>query len=167
MQTLSHVSHEHHARLREYVDQLYEMATCSSCDCLDTGRLIGALATLRELHEGLTTMLIPHMEAVEAVVYPTLERLMADRAASVPMLHEHGEIRRLVASMGRALDQAEQDVDRGQVLAMRRLLLRLHVLLKTHLSEEELYLPILENRLTPGQEAALARSLDHIAEARL
>jgi hypothetical protein len=49
------------------------------------------------------------------------------------------------------------------VLALRRVLLRLHALLKTHLSEEELYIPILEDRLTPAEEAALARALDHLA----
>jgi hypothetical protein len=30
-----------------------------------------------------------------------------------------------------------------------------------------LYIPILEDRLTPGQEAALARALDHLADERL
>ncbi len=50
------------------------------------------------------------------------------------------------------------------VLALRRVLLRLYVLLKTHLSEEELYLPILEDRLTSSEEGALARALDHLAD---
>ena len=46
-------------------------------------------------------------------------------------------------------------------------MLRLHVLLKAHLDEEELYLPILEDRLTPDGEAALGRALDHLAAAGL
>ena len=36
-------------------------------------------------------LLIPHMEAVEAAVYPTLERLLAGREAIMPMREEHAE----------------------------------------------------------------------------
>lgn len=53
------------------------------------------------------------------------------------------------------------------MLALRRVLLRLYALLKTHLAEEELHIPILEDRLTPAHEAALARALDHLAAERL
>ena len=62
---------------------------------------------------------------------------------------------------------ADTHADRMAVLALRRVLLRLYVLLKTLPSEEELYIPILEDRLTPAQEAALARALDHLATERL
>jgi hypothetical protein len=33
--------------------------------------------------------------------------------------------------------------------------------------EETLYIPILEGKLTPAEEAALARALDHVAAERL
>lgn len=118
------------------------------------------------MHDGLTRMLIPHMETVEAAVYPTLERLVADRGTTVPMAHEHVEIRRLVGAIGEFADHPQSHADRGAVLALRRVLLRLHAL-KAHLAEEELYIPILENRLTPVEEAALARALDHVAAERL
>ena len=167
MSVLSAVSHQHHALLRDYVNRLYALGACLNSDCLDT---VGALAELRELHvleRGLREMLMPHMDAVEAAVYPTLERIMDDRQGSAPMRLEHEEIRRLVASFARIIATAEAHLDRGCVLALRRVMLRLHVLLTTHLDEEELYLPILEDRLTPAGEAALARALDHLAETRL
>ena len=107
------------------------------------------------------------MEAVEAAVHPTLERLVADRLTSVPMAAEHQEIRRLVAALGAFTTSDPAHANRLGVLALRRILLRLYMLLKTHLSEEELYIPILEDRLTPAQEAALARALDHLAAERL
>jgi hemerythrin-like domain-containing protein len=112
-------------------------------------------------------MLIPHMEAVEAAVYPTLERLLADRQTTAPMAREHVEIRRLVGAIGEFAEHPQAHADRGAVLALRRVLLRLYALLKAHLSEEELYIPILEDNLTPAQEAALARALDHVAAERL
>jgi iron-sulfur cluster repair protein YtfE (RIC family) len=167
MQNLPRVSHEHHERLWQLVEQLDTWADCLNSDCLDTTKLIERLPELRKLYEGLTDLLIPHMEAVEASVYPTLQRLLADRQATAPMAAEHLEIRRLVASIGEFADHPQAHADRGAVLALRRVLLRLYSLLKTHLSEEELYIPILEDRLTPAEEAALSRALDHVAAERL
>jgi hemerythrin-like domain-containing protein len=167
MQNLPRVSHQHHDRLWRYVDQLDTLADRLSSDSLDTTRLIEELPELRELHDGLTRMLIPHMEAVEAAVYPTLERLLAGSHQTAPMALEHDEIRRLVGAIGEFAEQPQAHLDRGAVLALRRVLLRLYALLKTHLSEEELYIPILEDSLTPAQEAALARALDHVAAERL
>ena len=162
MQTLTGISHEHHDLLWRHVDQLIDLADCLDCDCLDRGELVARLPQLHDVHDALTQRLIPHMEAVEAAVYPTLERLLADRGTTVPMVVEHQEIRRLVASLGAFIDDPTAHDDRPAVLRLRRILLRLHALLKTHLAEEELYIPILEDRLTPGQEAALARALDHL-----
>ncbi|MGC8635092.1 MAG: hemerythrin domain-containing protein [Candidatus Limnocylindrales bacterium] len=167
MQTLSHVSHEHQQRLWSYVEQLNAFADCLDFDCLDPCRLAERLPELRELHDGLTTQLIPHMEAVEAVVYPTLERLLGESGKTAPMAREHDEVRRLVAAIGEFAEHPEEHTDRIAILVLRRRVLRLHALLKTHLAEEELYLPIMEGRLTPGQEAALARALDHLAASRL
>ncbi len=167
MQNLPRVSHEHHDRLWHYVAQLNSLADRLSSDSLDTTRLIEELPELRELHDGLTNMLIPHMEAVEAAVYPTLERLLAERQTTAPMAREHVEIRRLVGAIGEFTEHPQAHADRGAVLALRRVLLRLYALLKAHLSEEELYIPILEDNLTPAQEAALARALDHVASERL
>ena len=40
-------------------------------------------------------------------------------------------------------------------------------MLKVHLAEEELYLQVLERRLTDGEKAVLARSLDHAMAEKL
>jgi iron-sulfur cluster repair protein YtfE (RIC family) len=168
MLQLTKVSHEHHEQLWRYVNELYDIADCLDSDCLDTPGLTEGLPRLRDVYAGLTTQLIPHMEAVEAAVYPTLERLVAEEQTTVPMAEEHQEIRRLVAALGVFIeDDQPAHRDRAAVLALRRVLLRLHTLLRTHLSEEELYIPILEDRLTEPQEAALARALDHLATERL
>lgn len=167
MQPLTRVSHEHHDLLWGYVNQLNDLADCLNCDCLDNARMAEQLPQLREVHDGLTNRLIPHMEAVEAAIHPTLERILADRGAVVPMAAEHAEIRRLVTALAAFTDDPAAHADRMAVLALRRVLLRLYTLLKTHLSEEELYIPILEDRLTPAHEAAIARALDHQAAERL
>ncbi len=163
--SLPRVTHEHHGRLHAIVDQLNALGDCSNGDCLDSNRLRDARPMVEEIHRGLMTLLIPHMEAVEAAVYPTLERLLADRAIIVPMRGDHAEIRRLTSVIGRFVDHPEARIDRGTVLLMRRTLLRLYAILKAHLIEEELYVPILEDRLTAQQAEELATALDHAAGA--
>jgi len=167
MHVISHVSHEHHALLRGYVERLHTLATSLCPDCIDTPGALAELAELAELQDGLRTKLMPHMDAVEAAVYPALERIMDDRLASAPMRREHEEIRRLIERIGEFVDASDRHMDHYAVLALRRAMLRLHVLLTTHLNEEELYLPILEDRLTPEGEAALGRALDHLAAVPL
>ena len=162
MKTLPAVSHEHHERLMAIVDELNSMADCSDGDCLDTSRLVEARPAIEQIHRDLTTLLIPHMDAVEAAVYPTLERLLAGREAIVPMRAEHAEIRRLTGIIGHFVEHPEGHIDRGVVLLMRRCLLRLYAILKAHLAEEELYEPILEDRLTAQEAVELAHSLDHV-----
>ena len=167
METLPRVSHEHHDRLWHIVRQLGSLADCPDADCLDTSRLRQIRPVVSEIHHDLTSLLIPHMEAVEAAVHPTLEGLLSDRRAMVPMAREHVKIRRLVAVIGGFVDHPEAHLERGTVLALRRALLRLCALLKAHLAEEEMYLPILEGRLTPEQAEDLAKALDHMAGVAL
>jgi hypothetical protein len=167
MPALTTVSHEHHHVLWHYIDLLDSLAERLEADCLDSVGLVEELPLLREAHEGLTRHLVPHMDTVEAAVYPTLERLASTHDSVVPMALEHREVRRLVASLGSLIDGLPSAVDRGSVLTLRRILIRLHALLKAHLSEEALYIPILEDRLTPTEEAALARALDHQADLPL
>lgn len=164
---LTRISHEHHDRMWRHVNQLSDLAECLNCDCLDSGRLVAQLPELREAVDGLNSLLIPHMEAVEAAVHPTLERILADRRRMLPMAAEHVEIRRLVTSLAVFADDPVAHADRVAVLALRRILLRLHALLSAHLTEEALYIPILGDRLTPAEEAALARALDYLAAERL
>jgi hypothetical protein len=168
MLPLTKVTHEHHDLLWRYVNQLNALADCLNGDCLDSARLAAQLPQLRDVHDGLVQHLIPHMETVEVAVHPTLNRLLSTRGVTAPMAVEHEEIRRLVAALGRATSvDAAATIDRASVLTLRRVLLRLYVLLKAHLSEEELYLPVLEGRLTAAEEAALARALDHLVSERL
>jgi hypothetical protein len=160
-------AHGQHVPLEDYVNRLYAVAVCLGSDCLGTVGVQAGLAALRDLERGLREDLLPHMDAIEEAVCPTLERIIDDRQGSLAMRHEHEETRRLLARLGAIVDSVEGHPDRGTVLALRRLMMRMHVLLRAHLDEEELYLPVLEGRMTPERETALARTLGHIAAARL
>ena len=106
MSTLPTVSHEHHDRLHAIADQLHALSDCSDSDCMDTSRLIAARPAIEEIHDGLVTYLIPHMEAVETAVYPVLERLLAQTGSMGVMQHDHAQIRQLTAVIGEFLGPA-------------------------------------------------------------
>ncbi len=167
MDDLTTGSRQHQAVLRGYVQRLYDLAGNLDDESLGTPGLLSEEGDLKDLLDGLRGTLLPHMDALEVAVVPTLSRITAGHPAGAPMAHEHHDMRRLVDQIGAVVDQPEGDLDRYSVLSLRRAMLRLHVLLRTHLDEEDLYLPILEGPLSPEAEAELGRALDHLAAARM
>ncbi len=159
METLGRVSRAHRERLRPCIEQLRVLA-----DRLDRSAVAACLPALRDVHHCLTSDVLPHMEAVEAAVHPVLERIRAERWVPDMLAEEHDEIRRLVDLVGEfaALPEAHAGLDADPALgdALRQL----YDLLVRHLAEEARQLASLEGHLTPGQEAALARALDHVIE---
>ena len=114
--------------------------------------------------EFISTQLVPHIEAIELTLYGELDRVMEHRHSMDPMREEHDRLRALFASLyefGHAIDRGQFGPE--EALALRRVLFRLYSLLKVHLSEEEMYLAVLERDLTSEQKAVLARGIDHAA----
>jgi hypothetical protein len=155
--SLRTTSEHHHARLIPHVDRLLvlaEMVGEVDCESLH--------ALFEEEHAFIIGQLVPHMDAIEHALYDQLERLLDHRHSMVPMRQEHEAMRHLIAELGRYRAHAETcDWSSVEGLALRRLLYRLHSLLKVHLAEEELYLGVLERNLTDAEKDALARGLDH------
>jgi hypothetical protein len=155
--TLPQVSVEHHERLMHQVDLMP-----------GTGDLVGAapLAELRPRIEGmsgfLTGLLIPHMDAAERTLYPELERLLQNRHSMTPMRREHDEIRKLVTDLVRRQHRLDDGrLPTGEAVALRRIIFRLYALLKVHLAEEQLYLGIIEQGVSPESAEALAAAMEH------
>jgi hemerythrin-like domain-containing protein len=155
--TLPRVSHEHHERLMHEVDRMPA-----------TGDLIGSVpvAELRplvdEMSAFLTGLLIPHMEAAERTLYPELERMLQNRHSMTPMRREHGEIRQLVADLGRVQGELHEGrLTTGEAVALRRAVFRLYALLKVHLAEEQLYVGIIEHGVSAESAEALAAAMQH------
>jgi hypothetical protein len=157
MSSIAQVSHEHHDRLMPHVDALAELAAS-----LGDRAPEGFAAVCEAEHRFLVEQLLPHMEAIETVLYDELERLMAGRHTMGPMREEHAELRRLVDALGRyhAL-LARGELGTPAIIGLRRLLYRLHALLRVHLAEEELYLRVLERNLSAEAIEALALGIDH------
>jgi plasmid stabilization system protein ParE len=156
MTTLADTVHEHHDALLPRVDGL-----------LETARLVGSLPCeelrprVLETRAFLADMLIPHMEAAERAVYPRLEAILTDTGALGPLRREHQEVRRLVAELDRLCATHEGPYRRGEALALRRCLYRLHAIVRVHLDEEEMMAQLLAHRIDPEEATAIARDLAH------
>lgn len=155
--TLTQTSHEHHSRLLPHVDRLLEIA-----GMVGDERPAELRTALESEYAFVTEQLVPHMEAAEKALYPQLDMLLEDPTAMAPMRREHAEVRRLIGQM-RTLTYTMPDdgPTPGDAIALRRVLTRLHGILKVHLAEEEHYLPLLERHLSDEERHALASGMEH------
>jgi Hemerythrin HHE cation binding domain len=151
--TLPRVVHEHHDVLVPHVDALAVIA-----DGIGTLPAETLSERLRAEHAFITGQLLPHMEQTEATIYPALERLLQNRHSMTPMVREHEELRTMVTELG-GIRVGSGEI--GVQLRLRRLLYRMHALLKVHLAEEQAYVGILERNLSPEETDELARGLVH------
>jgi len=156
MHALPNAAHAHHAALVPHVETL--------------GALAGELAEpspdylerLRAEHRFLTGQLMPHMEQIEATLYPELERLMQNRHSMAPMRREHEDLRGLAAEVGALMTR---ELDLATRTRLRRVLYRMHALLLTHLAEEQAYLGVLDHNLSDEEQQSLARAMEHAVAA--
>jgi iron-sulfur cluster repair protein YtfE (RIC family) len=155
--TLPRVTHEHHERLMRHVDEMPAIGTM-----LLAAPMAELKPRLLELDGWLTGLLIPHLEAAEATLYPELERMLQNRHSMAPMRREHDEIRRLVAEYSRLLKAVGDERPHvGKMVALRRVLYRLYALLEIHLVEEEVLVPIVTHGVTDEAAEVMAAALKH------
>jgi iron-sulfur cluster repair protein YtfE (RIC family) len=155
--TLPRVAHEHHERLMQHVDEMPAVGKM-----MLTAPMAELKPRLLELDGWLTGLLIPHLEAAEATLYPELERMLQNRHSMAPMRREHAEIRRLVAEFSRlvkALGDERPHV--GRTVAVRRVLYQLYALLEIHLVEEEVFIPIVSHGVSDEAAEVMAAALKH------
>ncbi len=158
MPAVTDVGHEHHERISEVLDQLPELAD-----------MLGQRPRPAAFDEGLASLvrfvtetLEPHIEAVEASLYPELDRLMRKRHSMLQMRREHEDLRGLISRLGVFLQAVEADaLGPAGTIGLRRVLYRIYALMKVHLAEEEEYMRVLALNLSEEEQAELARGLKH------
>ena len=157
MPTLPHVAHEHHERLMARIEEMPAVGKA----ILDAPAE-ELHAKLAELDGWLNGLLLPHMDAAEATLYPELERMMQNRHSMKPMRREHEEIRRLVGELsGLVKGVGEKRPSIGKQIALRRVLYRLYALLEIHAVEEEMYIPLVQHGITDEASEAMAAAMKH------
>ena len=129
---------------------------------------IGSAAT-ESIREGvgqayafLIHQLIPHAQAEEQVLYPTVGRLLGALEATETMSRDHLEVIRLTEELeALRLHLYYTPVSESNEQALRRVLYGLYAIIKLHLAkEEEIYLPILEARLPAEEVNGLVEAME-------
>ena len=158
MTAVTDAGHEHHQRITEALDRLPELADMLA----ERPRPDAFEADLAALHRFVTATLEPHMEAVEASLYPALDRLMQNRHSMLQMRREHEDLKRLITRLGLFLEAVQAEaLGPAGTIGLRRVLYRLYALLKVHLAEEEEYMRVLSRNLTGQEQVELTKGLEH------
>ena len=130
-------------------------------------RASDVLSLVDEALEFLTHHLIPHAMAEDEVLYPVVQRIMGAPEATATMSRDHAEVHRMTQSLEdlrarlRAGDTGD-DIDRE----LRRVLYGLYAVVMLHFAkEEEVYVPLLEERLDESEASAMFKAM-HEAAAR-
>jgi hemerythrin-like domain-containing protein len=160
--SLPQTGHEHHERIREQIDRLPALIDMLELrpQSPETGPAF--LAS----YEFITGTLWPHVQVVEESVYPELERLMQNRHSMAPMRREHDELRRLIEAIGQYVERVEAGpLKPADAMGLRRLLIQLYALVKTHIAEEAEYLRVLQGNLSAEEQDAIVAGLAHAGSA--
>ena len=161
MTTVTQPLREEHKELLPHIESLKaagdavsELATPELLEAID-----GAYAFL--IHH-----LIPHAQAEDKALYPVVQKVMGAPEATATMSRDHVEVGRLTTELGelRAL-LGTGSLAPGQAKDLRRVLYGLYALVKVHFAkEEEVYLPLLDARLTQGEAHAMFETMEAAAK---
>ncbi|MBB6347877.1 hemerythrin domain-containing protein [Nonomuraea muscovyensis] len=149
---------DEHAHLLPHIETL-----CTVADTLDHTTPEALDTALTELELFLRDHLIPHAEAEDRVLYPVIDRVMGAAEATATMSRDHVEVGRLAHELGTLHDALDREgLSDERRAALRRVLYGLYTLVKVHFAkEEELYLPLLEQRLQASEAEQLFVELAH------
>jgi iron-sulfur cluster repair protein YtfE (RIC family) len=117
----------------------------------------------------LIHQLIPHAQAEEQVLYPTVGRLLRALEATDTMSRDHLEVIRLTEELeALRLHLFYAPLSESDEQALRRVLYGLYAIIKLHLAkEEEIYLPLLEARLAASEVDRLVEAMERtVTEAK-
>ncbi len=152
---------EHRELLPRVADlrEVGDLAGDASADDL-APRLRGAASFLHD-------HLLRHARAEEAALYPAIERLTGCPELTGTMRRDHAEIARLSAELEAVgLSSGTAGFGPETRRRLRELLYGLHAIVALHFAkEEEVYLPLLDARLTPDEAAQLFARLEAAAAA--
>jgi iron-sulfur cluster repair protein YtfE (RIC family) len=150
---------EHH-QLLPHVRQFRELA-----DMVGDAPIDALAQGVDEAHRFITHELLPHAEAEDRVLYPAVARLMGAAEATRAMSRDHLAINRMGSELADLRDafRASPAGD-AHLKALRRVLYGLHAVVTLHFAkEEEIYLPLLETRLSEHKMNDLLAAMEAAA----
>lgn len=151
---------DEHRHLRPHIDALRVSAEAVGSEDLAELRM-----RISDDVAFLTRHLAPHAMAEDAVLYPVVAEVLGAPEATATMQRDHAEVGRLTAELAMLGEQLDAVDTIGDDLAndLRRVLYGLHALINVHFAkEEEIYVPILEQRLDAARAEALIAEMSAV-----
>jgi hemerythrin-like domain-containing protein len=133
----------------------------AAADAVGSGR-DALVVLLGEAFDFLVLHLIPHAAAEDSALYPEVQRVMGAREATATMSRDHVEVHRLTEALGTLRARVQAGESSGALdNELRRVLYGLHALIRLHFAkEEEVYVPLLAERLTEAEARAMFRAME-------
>lgn len=160
MTTLTQPLRDEHKELLPHVELLRTVA-----DAVGTAQGASVQQDVEEVYRFLTTHLTPHAQAEERALYPVVSRLMGAPEATATMIRDHVAIAQLTAELGELRSQiAGAAINETQQKQLRRVLYGLYAVVSVHFAkEEEIYLPVLDARLTAEEAREMFEAMEKAA----
>jgi iron-sulfur cluster repair protein YtfE (RIC family) len=120
---------------------------------------------IEQSYNFLIRQLIPHAQAEEKALYPMVEKAMGAPQVTATMGRDHLEVERLTEVLGTLrVHRTQLSITFDQAMTLRRVLYGLYTLVKLHFAkEEEIYLPLLDSKLTAEEAKAMFTAMDAAA----
>jgi iron-sulfur cluster repair protein YtfE (RIC family) len=161
MNTLTQPLREEHKELFPSVDRIRQVA-----DLIGEAPVSEVQQGVEDVYDFLAYHLKPHAEAEDAALYPVVQKVLGSPDATRTMSRDHVEVGRYIeelASLKEHLNSVALTPD--QVQSLRRVLYGVYALVKVHFAkEEEVYLPILDQRLTPEAAQEMFEAMEEAAQ---
>jgi iron-sulfur cluster repair protein YtfE (RIC family) len=160
MTQLTQSLREEHRELLPHLTQIQAIA-----DTIGTVPIASIRQGIDDISAFLTHQLLPHAQAEERALYPVVGRLMDAPEATATMSRDHVEITRLTEQLGELRSRlGNETLEMSQEHALRRVLYGLSALVAVHFAkEEEIYLPLLDARLSPHETTSLFATMEMAA----
>jgi len=120
---------------------------------------------VEEIYDFLANHLKPHAEAEDAALYPVVQQVLGSPDATKTMSRDHVEVGRYIEELASLKMGLTGDVlSAEQITSSRRVLFGVYALVKVHFAKEkEVYLPILDQRLTPESAKEMFEQMESAA----
>ena len=155
MKSLTQPLRDEHKELIPHIEQILEVANSIPEASLEQIR-----DGVGEVYEFLAYHLIPHAQAEDAALYPAVQKALGSPDATKTMSRDHVEVGRYIEELA----ELRMDLSPRNFKSLQRVLYGVYALVKVHVAkEEEVYLPILEARLSPEAAKEMFEAMENAA----
>jgi hemerythrin-like domain-containing protein len=161
MNTLTQPLRDEHKELFPHVDRIRQVA-----ELIGEAPIADIRRGVEEVYDFLAHHLKPHAEAEDAALYPVVQKVLGSPDATKTMSRDHVEVGMYISELASLRNELTNEaLTTTQIKSLRRVLYGVYGLVKVHFAkEEEVYLPILDQRLTPEAAQEMFESMEIAAD---